>query len=329
MDAPLVGILLGQLGSPEAPTKRAVRRFLAEFLSDPRVVEAPRWLWLPFLHAVILPRAASRSAALYRKIWTEGGSPLVRTTLEQAKLLADALGAPCRVEAGFRYGRPSVAEAIERLLAAGAKRLLVFPMFPQYASATMGSLFDAVASHLRGKREVPALRFVPPYYGHPSYIEALAAAAREDLSRLPWKPERTVLSFHGLGKKSVARGDPYQKHVETTARLLAQELGLAPAAYELAYQSRFGRGEWLEPSTEDTLRRLGACGIRRVAVICPGFLADCLETIEEIGTRATRTFREAGGEELHRVPCLGTHPAWISAMERIAREELSGWMEGP
>ncbi len=329
MEAPRIGIVLGQVGSPEAPTRRAVRRFLKEFLSDPRVVGAPRWLWLPILNAAILPRATSRSAALYRKIWTPQGSPLVRTTLEQARLLEASLGGSCRVEAGFRYGRPSLAEAIDRLLAAGAERVLVVPLFPQYASATTGSLFDAVASHLRGKRAVPALRFASPYYDHPAYIGALAAVAREELSRLPWKPEKIVLSFHGLPKACADKGDPYPKHVEATARLLARELELPPEGWELSYQSRFGRGEWLGPATQETLLRLGACGIRRVAVICPGFVADCLETIEEIGEGALRGFREAGGEDLRRVPCLGTHPAWISALEEIVREELSGWTGDP
>lgn len=326
-DSP-IGVILGQIGSPAAPTVPAVRRYLREFLSDPRVVEAPRLLWWAVLRLAILPRRPARSAELYRRIWTERGSPLVLATLEQARLLEAALGSAFRVEAGMRYGAPPLGAALDRLLAAGVERLLVVPLFPQYASATTGSLFDAVAQHFRGRRVVPALRFAAPFYAHPAYIRALAAAAAEDLARLPWKPEKIVLSFHGIPKAAAARGDPYPGHVEATSRLLAAALGLERGDYELSFQSRFGRRAWLEPSTEETLRRLGRSGVRRAAILCPGFLADCLETIDEIGREAALRFREAGGEELHRVPSLGSHPAWISALEEIARGELSGWTKG-
>lgn len=320
-----IGVILGQIGSPDAPTVPAVRRYLREFLSDPRVVEAPRLLWWAVLRIAVLPRRPARSAELYRRIWTERGSPLVLTTLEQARLLEAALGPGFRVEAGMRFGAPPLGEAIDRVLAAGAERVLVVPMFPQYASATTGSLFDAVAMHLRGRRAVPALRFAAPFYAHPAYVRALAAVAAEDLARLPWKPEKIVLSFHGIPKAAVERGDPYPEHVEATSRLLATALGLERGDYEVSYQSRFGRGAWLEPSSEETLRRLGRSGIRRIAVLSPGFLADCLETIDEIGREAANRFREAGGEDFHRVPCLGAHPAWISAFAEIVRGELSGW----
>jgi ferrochelatase len=321
-----IGIILAQLGTPEAPTPPALRRYLREFLSDPRVLELPplrRWL---LLNLVILPRRPQKSAALYRRIWTERGSPLLLNTREQAEKLEEALGGIASVTAGMRYGSPSIASAIDELVRGGAGRLLVFSMYPQYAGATWGSTCDAVFAALAGRRSVPALRFVPPYPVDPAYIGALAAAAREEFARLPWQPDRVVFSFHGLPRRFIARGEVYEEQARATAGLLAEALELSPADYVLTFQSRFGREEWLQPYTDETLRRLAAGGFLRVAVICPGFTADCLETLDEIGNEGRKVFLEAGGKELRLLPCLNAHPAWIEAMAAIARRELSGWI---
>ena len=282
-----------------------------------------RWL---VLNLFILPLRPARSAALYRKIWTDKGSPLLITTLEQARGLDERLRGSARVEVGMRYGNPSIPSAIEKLCASGADRILVFPLFPQYAAPTTASVHDAVSLHLRGRRVVPVIRHVPSFYRHPAYIGALVASVREDLARLPWKPEKLIVSFHGVPRRYVESGDPYRSHAEETTRLLAAELGLGPAEHELSFQSRLGREEWLQPYTERRLEELARSGLRRIAVVCPGFVADCVETIDEIGREGRRRFLEAGGENMHLVPCLNVRPAWIDAMAAIAREELSGWI---
>lgn len=320
------GILIAQLGTPDAPTPAALRRYLREFLSDPRVVEMNRVLWWCILNAFILPFRPARSAALYRHVWTDKGSPLLLTTLEQARLLEARLEGKARVEVGMRYGNPSIASAIDKLADGGADRILVLPMFPQYSAATTGSVSDATGLHLRTRRVVPALRFVPPYHDHPRYIAALAATLREGLERFPEKPEKLILSFHGLPQRYVDSGDPYREHCEVTTRLLVEALGAEAPECHIAFQSRFGREEWLQPYTDRTLEALAGNGVRRVAVACPGFVADCLETTDEIGREARRLFRESGGEELWLIPCLNTHPAWIEALETICREELAGWL---
>jgi ferrochelatase len=342
MPAPTVGILLVQLGTPDAPTAPALRRYLREFLSDPRVIEAPRLVWWLVLNLIILPFRPRRSAALYRRVWTERGSPLLLTTREQARLLEAELGpfqSPAggaadgaagypkvRVEVGMRYGNPSIGAGLDRLSAAGVDRVLVFPLFPQYSAVTTASVHDAVARHLRKRRVVPAIRQVPPFPDDPAYIRALAARVREEIERLPYKPARLLVSYHGVPKSYVEKGDPYRAHVELTTRLLAEALGLGREEYILTFQSRFGPQEWLKPYTDETLEALGAGGTKRIAAVCPAFVTDCLETIDEIGREGARRFREAGGEELHLIPCLNVHPEWIRAMAEIARRELSGWI---
>ena len=320
------GVLIAQLGTPAAPTAKALRPYLRQFLGDPRVIEANRIVWWLVLNAIVLPRRPKRSAALYRRIWTDRGSPLLLFSKAQVERLQAALGAAARVELGMRYGEPSIASAMSSLLASGVERILVFPMFPQYSGATTASIYDAVFEHLRGVRVVPALRFVPPYYAHPAYIDALAAIAREELGRLPWKPDRILITFHGIPRRYIDKGDVYRKHSEETACLLATALGLAPGEYEVSFQSRFGREEWLTPYTEERLAELPKNGVKRVAAICPGFTADCLETLDEIGNEGKRIFLEAGGEDLKLLPCLNAHPAWIEGMATIAREELRGWV---
>jgi ferrochelatase len=320
------GVLLAQLGTPAAPTARALRPYLRQFLGDPRVIEANRFLWWLVLNGIVLPRRPKRSAALYQRIWTERGSPLLLYSKGQAEGLQAALGAGARVELGMRYGEPSIASAMRSLLESGADRILVFPMFPQYSGATTASIYDAVFEHLKGVRVVPALRFVPPYHAHPAYIAALASTAREELGRLSWKPDRLIITFHGIPRRYIDKGDVYRKHSEETACLLATAMGLSPGEYEVSFQSRFGREEWLTPYTEEKLAELGRSGVKRIAAMCPGFTADCLETLDEIGNEGKRIFQEAGGEDLKLLPCLNAHPAWIEGMATIAREELRGWM---
>ena len=303
-----------------------MRRYLREFLSDRRVVELNRVLWWGILNFLILPRRPARSAALYRRIWTDKGSPLLLTTLEQARQLEEALEGRVRVEVGMRYGNPSIGRAIDTLCGQGMDRILVFPMYPQYAAATTGSIYDAVGRHMAKRRVLPALRYVPPYYGHPAYISAWATLIREELARLPWKPEKLLVSFHGLPRRQVDQGDVYRQHVETTTSLLVNELGLQADEYELCFQSRFGKEEWLQPYTDSRLQELPKSGVRRIAAVCPGFVTDCLETLDEVGHEGKRLFLSSGGEDLHLVPCLNTHPAWLRAMTNIAHEELAGWI---
>ncbi len=317
------GILLINLGTPAAPTTRAVRRYLAEFLADPRVVEIPRLLWMPLLYGVVLNLRPASSARKYAAIWTPEGSPLAVHTRRQAGLLAAALGAEGpRVEFAMRYGEPAVAPALDRLRAAGCERILVFPLYPQYAASTTASALDAVAAWLGRTRNVPELRLVKHYHDHPAYIAALAAGVRSQWAA-HGRGERLVMSFHGLPRAALERGDPYHRECRTTARLLGEALGLGDGDYLVTFQSRFGRAEWLQPYTQPTLVALAQSGVQRVDVACPGFVADCLETLEEIGMLARAAFLEHGGKQFSLVPCLNESPEWISAMTRIAAEH--GW----
>ncbi len=325
-------VLLVNLGSPEAPTPRAVRRFLAEFLSDPRVVELPPWLWRPILHGVVLRVRPRRSARLYRSIWTPEGSPLLAIGRRQARGLAEALaarlGRPLPVALGMRYGRPSLAEALEGLRRQGLERLLVLPLYPQACGATTASTFDALARALAAWRRVPALRFVAGYHDHPGYLEALAASLRRHWAE-HGRGERLLLSFHGMPERTRAAGDPYHRQCQETARLLAERLGLPPGSWQVAFQSRFGRGRWLEPATDRVLAAWGREGLGTVDVLCPGFAADCLETLEEIAVQGRETFRAAGGGELRYVPALNDRPEHLAFLAELAAKELQGWPEGP
>jgi ferrochelatase len=273
-----------------------VRAYLAEFLSDPRVVELPRWLWLPLLHGLVLRRRPAQSAAKYAQVWTPEGSPLAVHTARQAQLLREATGLP--VEYAMRYGEPSVGAALRRLTG----RVRVIPLYPQYARSTTESVRDVVG------REVD---FVEQFHDHPAYIDALAGLVQE-------RPEVLVMSFHGLPQRAVDRGDPYREQCLRTAVLLARALGLAPSQYRVTFQSRFGPARWLQPYTSAVLAELGAARVGRVDVICPGFVSDCLETLEEIAIEGKRTFVDAGGGEYRALPCLNESPRWIAALREIA-----------
>lgn len=322
-----VGVLLVQLGTPDQPTPRAVRRYLREFLGDPRVIEAPRLLWWFILRVRVLPFRSYQSAQKYRRIWDpERGSPLLYYTRRQALKLQDVLGDDYLVRFGMRYGNPSVRSAITELLAACVDRFLVFPLYPQYSATTTGTAYDAVFRDLITRRFVPAIRVVPPYYDHPLYLEAVARLVEETVEKWGQKPERILFSYHGIPVAYAERGDPYPTHVKETTRQLVARLGLNDDEWILCYQSRFGRAPWLQPYTEDVLVDLARRGVRRVLVVQPGFTADCLETIDEIGFEAAELFRAHGGEELVRVPCLNDHPLWIEAMAAITRGECCNWV---
>jgi ferrochelatase len=324
-----IGVLLAQLGTPDAPTPSALRRYLRQFLSDRRVVERDRLLWWFILRLLVLPRRSRTSAALYQRIWSHDGSPLLVISRSQARALEAALNrhAPERfkVALGMRYGNPPIASALQELRDWGADRVLLFPLYPQYAAATTASTYDEVFRHLSMMRFVPALRVVPPYYAHPAYIEALAQSVREEMARLPRPPGKIIMSFHGLPQRFIDHGDPYASHCEATARSLAARAGWEDGTYLMSYQSRAGRQPWLRPYTDETLVGLARTGFRHVMVICPGFVADCLETVDEIGHVGLEQFRAAGGETLQLVRGLNDRPRWIAAMTEIALEQLQGW----
>ena len=324
-----IGVLLAQLGTPDAPTPAALRRYLRQFLSDPRVIERNRLLWWFILRLAVLPRKPRRSAALYQRVWTPDGSPLLVISRSQAGGLDAALNRrePDRfkVALGMRYGRPSIESAVRELIDWGAERLLLLPAYPQYAGPTTASTYDEVFRLLSTQRFVPTLRVVPPYYAHTAYIEALAQSVREAMADRPRPPEKVVISFHGIPQSFVDSGDPYASHCEATARALAARAGWETGTYLLAYQSRAGREPWLLPNTDDTLIELARSGVRDVMVICPGFVADCLETIDEIGYVGQEQFRSAGGDTLQLVPCLNDRPQWIVGMTEIVLEQLEGW----
>jgi ferrochelatase len=325
-----IGVLLAQLGTPDAPTPEALRRYLRQFLSDPRVVERNRLLWWFVLRLLVLPRRSRASAALYQRVWSSDGSPLLVTSRLQARALEAALGGrdPGRfkVALGMRYGSPSIASAVQELHDWGADRVLLFPLYPQYAGATTGSTCDEVFRQLSMQRVVPALRIVPPYYAHTAYVDALAESVREATAALSAPPEKVIVSFHGLPQRFVDQGDPYAAQCEATARALAARTGWPDDGYLLCYQSRAGRQPWLRPYTDETLVALARDRVRHVMVICPGFVADCLETIDEIGRVARDQFRAVGGETLHLVAGLNDRPCWTAAMKEIVLEELAAWL---
>jgi ferrochelatase len=320
------GILLVQLGTPDAPTAAALRPYLRQFLSDPRVIELPRFKWQLILNLFILPFRPKQSAAKYRRIWhPTTGSPLLHHTRRQTEELQKLLP-QVPVTFGMQVGNPSVAEAVRSLIGKGVERLLVLPMYPQYSATTTASATDVLFSALMKERRVPALRILTSYYDHPAYLDAVAALVREDLARLAWRPEHYVISFHGIPQRYAQAGDPYATHVKRTTFALVQRLGWERSQWTQSFQSLFGREEWLRPYTEDVLKGLAKRGVKKVYVVTPGFTADCLETLDEIGHEATEAFRHAGGAELHLCPCLNAHPAWIEGMKQILLEEGQGWL---
>lgn len=324
-----VGVLLTNLGTPDAPTPAAVRRYLAEFLWDSRVVELPRLLWWLILHGVILRVRPARSARKYQTIWTADGSPLLAITRQQAAaltaMLADSCPGPVRVAVGMRYGNPSIAAGLAELRAAGMRRLLIVPLYPQYSAATVASTFDAVAAELRTWRWLPELRFISHYHDDPGYLDALAASLRA--ASLATPDERLLFSFHGLPKRNLPAGDPYYCQCHHTARQVAERLGLAPDTWAVAFQSRFGRAEWLQPYANSLLTEWARTGVKRVAVVCPGFAADCLETLEEIALENRRTFLEAGGEHYRYIPALNAASNHLAALTALIHRHAAGWPE--
>lgn len=324
-----VGVLLAQLGTPDAPTPEALRRYLRQFLSDPRVVERNRVLWWFILRLIVLPRRARRSAALYQRIWSPEGSPLLVISRAQARALQAELDCReperFRVALGMRYGSPSIASAVQELAEWGADRLLLFPLYPQYAGPTTASTYDEVFRQLPLRRSVPALRVVPPYYAHPAYIGALAESVREATTSGGPPAEKVIVSFHGVPQRFVDSGDPYASQCEATARALAACAGWEDGQWLLAYQSRAGRQPWLQPYTDETLSQLARAGTRHVLVICPGFVTDCLETIDEIGQVGVEQFRAAGGDTLRLVRGLNDRPSWVAGMTEIVLEQVQGW----
>jgi protoporphyrin/coproporphyrin ferrochelatase len=321
-----LGILLVQLGTPDAPTPQALRPYLRQFLSDPRVIEAPPLKWWFVLNCFILPRRPAASAAKYQRIWDPTtGSPLLHWTRRQTELL-QARFPDVPVRFGMQVGNPPVGDVLEELIRGGIERLLVFPMYPQYSATTTASATDALFKKLLAVRRVPALRLVPPYYDHPAYLDAMARLIGGELKKVPWQPDHHVLSFHGIPIKYAQAGDPYATHVKRTTAALVERLGWRRDAWTQSFQSLFGRDRWLKPYTEDVLRSLAKAGKRRVFIAMPGFTADCLETLDEIGNEAREVFQHVGGDALHVCPCLNDHPAWIEAMRTILTEEGQGWL---
>jgi ferrochelatase len=324
---PAVGVLLVQLGTPDAPTTPALRRYLRQFLSDPRVIELPRLPWWLILNLSILPFRPARSAAKYRRIWDPTtGSPLLHFTRRQAEALQKSLPG-LLVRFGMIVGNPPVSDVIRGLIREdGVDRLILLPMFPQYSATTTASATDTIFKALMRERAVPAIRIVPPYFDHPAYLGAMESIIREDLARLPWRPDHHLLSFHGIPIRYARSGDPYETHVKRTTAALVARLGWPHEAWTQTFQSLFGREEWLKPYTDEMLKRLAASGQRRVFVAMPGFTVDCLETLDEIGREAKEIFIHAGGAELHACTCLNDHPAWIEAMRAIVLQEAQGWV---
>lgn len=326
-DARRTAILLVNLGTPDAPGTAAVRRYLKQFLWDPRVVEIPRPLWWLILNAIILNLRPAKSAAKYAQIWLPEGSPLRVHTERQAKLLKGLLGQrgqQVEVAWAMRYGQPAIGDTLDELKRQGADRVLILPLYPQYAASTTASVMDEVADWIKRTRNPPELRFVKQYPDHPGYIAALAASVREHWT-INGRAEHLVMSFHGLPRRSLDLGDPYFCFCQQTGRLLAEALGLGKDDYTITFQSRFGKAKWLQPYTQPTLEKLARNGTARVDVICPGFVADCLETLEEIALECKAAFLAAGGKEFRYIPCLNERADWIAALGDIAATHLAGW----
>ncbi len=317
-----VAVLLINLGTPEAPEPGAVRRYLAEFLSDPRVVEIPPAIWKPVLHGVVLRTRPARSARAYRQIWTNEGSPLMAITARQSAALQDRLGDQVCVGFAMRYGKISIGHALETMVDHGYRRILVAPLYPQYCGATTASAMDAVASCLGSMRLQPAIRTLPAYFDDPLYIDALQGSLSRQLAALDFQPERLLLSFHGMPERTRDMGDPYFHQCQATARILAERLSIP---VDVAFQSRFGRAKWLQPASDAVISSYPSRGARRIAVAAPGFSADCLETLEELGIRNRESFMAAGGTHFALLECLNDSEEGIGMLERLVRRELAGW----
>jgi protoporphyrin/coproporphyrin ferrochelatase len=347
INACMTGILLLQLGTPDSPTAAGLRPYLKQFLNDPRVIETkpavrkyktpgldrkprkaiPQWLWSTILNGIIVPFRSPSSAKKYRRIWSEQtGSPLLHYTKRQTELLQQRFP-NALVRYGMTYGNPSISSVVDEMTAQGVDRIIALPMYPQYSATTTAASTDALFDAIKCLRIVPGLRVIAPYYLHPAYLDSMVAVIREDQARLGWEPEHLLFSFHGVPRKYVQRGDPYATHCVRTTLALVKKLGLEKSKWSRSFQSRLGREPWLTPYTDDSVEHLAKHGIKKLHVALPGFTADCLETLDEIGNEAGEEFHEAGGEKLRSCPCLNDHPKWIDAMEIIVREEAVGWLK--
>lgn len=328
VSAPRVGVLLVNLGTPDAPTPQAVRRYLKQFLSDPRVVEIPRLVWWPILNGIILNTRPKKSAHAYAQVWTDHGSPLAAITREQAERLQAMLGDRALVRWAMRYGNPALGAELAAMKEAGCERVLVCPLYPQYSGATTASAIDALGAQLAAMRWQPAVRTLPPYYDDPLHITALRSDLARQLDALPFRPEVLLLSFHGMPERTLHLGDPYHCQCRKTARLLSEVLapGYPGLRIEVSFQSRFGRAKWLEPATDAVLEAEARAGTRRLAVAAPGFSADCLETREELAIRGREQFLAAGGTDYAALDCLNASEAGMAMLEALVRRELAGWI---
>jgi ferrochelatase len=320
---PKIGVLLINLGTPDSPEPGSVRLYLKEFLSDPRVVEIPQLVWQPILRGVILTTRPKKSAHAYSQVWTDEGSPLAAITARQAKALEGAFGESVIVDHAMRYGKPAIKERIDWLKGQGCERILIAPLYPQYCAATTATANDEAFAHLRRMRWQPAVRTLPPYHDDPLYIEALKTRTEEGLAALDFEPQAVLASFHGMPQRTLELGDPYHCHCRKTARLLSDALG---RDLRVTFQSRFGRAKWLEPATDKVLEALPGQGVTRVAIVAPGFSADCLETLEELAIRGRESFTAAGGTHFAYLPCLNDSAPGIEMLRSIVARELEGWL---
>jgi len=321
-----IGVLVVNLGTPDAPDTASVRRYLKEFLSDKRVVEIPSLIWQPLLRGIILNTRPQKSARAYSKVWTEQGSPLAAITRAQAESLRARLGETVIVRWAMRYGKPAIGDELQALMDAGCDRILLAPLYPQYSGATTATVVDKAADKLREMRWQTSLRTLPPYHDDPAYIGALAQDLATQIDALDFEPEVLLLSFHGMPERTLHLGDPYHCHCRKTARLLEEAMARPGLRFVTTFQSRFGRAKWLEPATDEMLEELAHGGTRRMAVAMPGFSADCLETLEEIAMEGRETFLEAGGEHYAALACLNTGEPGMAMLETIIRRELAGWL---
>ncbi len=320
---PKVGVLLVNLGTPDAPTTSAVKRYLKQFLSDRRVVEIPPLLWQPILRGIILNTRPQKSAQAYAKVWTEKGSPLAFFTAGQAEALQVRMEGIADVRYAMRYGNPSVADQLAAMKAAGCNRILIAPLYPQYSGATTGTVLDEAYATLTDMRWHPAIRTLPAYHDDARYIGALKSSIEASLAKLDFVPDALVISFHGMPERTLHLGDPYHCHCQKTARLLSEAMG---RELVVSFQSRFGRAKWLEPATDDTLMKLAREGTKKVAIFAPGFSVDCLETLEELAMQGHEQFEEAGGTHYAYLPCLNDSDIGMHMLEQIIGQELAGWI---
>jgi protoporphyrin/coproporphyrin ferrochelatase len=321
--APRIGVLLVNLGTPDAPTTQAVRRYLKQFLSDRRVVEIPAILWQPILRGIILNTRPQKSAQAYAEVWSEDGSPLAAITKQQTRALAARMGDAVLVRYAMRYGQPAIGATLDEMIAAGCQRILIAPLYPQYCGATTATVTDAVGEHLASLRWQPALRSLPPYHDHPAYVSALKASVETALKALDFVPDVLLASFHGMPERTLLLGDPYHCQCLKSARLLSEAMG---REIQVSFQSRFGNAKWLDPATDATIERLARAGTKRLAIFAPGFSADCLETLEELAMQGRDTFVEHGGAQFAYLPCLNDSTPGMDMLEALVRSELSGWL---